>query len=185
MFIEFVRAILRHSPALIKSKFITGNKQRMTSISTPSTAAVMTSSALTTMTPTEYSKRKVRTDSNASSSSNIDLMDDSVIYNRNDNSTEAETTASSYQTEEEDVQNDSDDIKSLYSEDPEDMQERLIELQVLGKRISINVDKEIVDYYMKKYKGEDEVDELVKKGRILFGDSYSGSLYNNSSSAAE
>jgi hypothetical protein len=114
--------------------------------------------------------------------SRIDLMDDSVIYNRGDNLAEAETTGSSYQTEEEEeggFQQDyyEDDLKSVYSVDPEEEEERLAELQLVDKRISLNVDKGLLDAYMKKYKKEAEIDELVRKGRILLGDSYNGSFY--------
>jgi hypothetical protein len=35
---------------------------------------------------------------------------------------------------------------------------------------------------MKRYKKEDEIEEIIKKGRILFGDNYNGSFYNPSAS---
>lgn len=91
------------------------------------------------------------------------------------------TTRSSYNTEEED-----NDIKSLHSNDnADDELQRLIELQAIDKRISFNVDQELLDMYMKQYKPEEEkVNESVRKGRILFGESYDGFYYSNAGAAA-
>lgn len=72
------------------------------------------------------------------------------------------------------------DVKSLCSIDPEEELERLAETQAAPRRLSFNVDKELLNVYMKRYKGQEETDEVEEKGKILFGDKYRrGSFLNN------
>ncbi|KAG2234621.1 hypothetical protein INT48_003429, partial [Thamnidium elegans] len=133
---QFLRAALRHSPALLKNKLMSNNKQPTLSIST--------------------------TNRSIQSGVSIDTTTRAVVR-------PPITSHSSYNTEEEDF-----DIKSLHSNDPEEELERLVEQQVVNKRISLNVDQELLDFYMNKYKQEEEVEENVHKGRMLFGESYNG-----------
>lgn len=112
--------------------------------------------------------------SSASIRSNIDLMDDSIIYNENDDNTSRTKSAISYYTED-DRESIENDIKSLYSNDPEDEQQRLAELQTIEKKKTHNVDQELLDVYMKKYKLEHQehtTNELNRSSQILFGQGY-------------
>jgi hypothetical protein len=104
-------------------------QQQITSIST---TALYTA----TTTTTENMTRTIPSVPTDNIPSKVDLMNDSIMYNQNDNSDEAKTTTSSYQTEEEDGGYE-DDVKSLYSDDPEEELQRLADLQTVGKRISI------------------------------------------------
>ncbi|GAA5805686.1 hypothetical protein HPULCUR_011209 [Helicostylum pulchrum] len=134
---QFLRAALRHSPALLKNKLMSNSKQPTPSIST--SQSIKSGASIKSDTTTQ---KKIRP---------------------------SVTSQSSYNTEEEDF-----DVKSLHSNDPEDELERLVEQQVINKRISLNVDQELLNFYMNKYKQEEEVDENIYKGRMLFGESYKG-----------
>ena len=133
--IEFLRAILRHSPALLKNKLLSNNRQ------TPVETAISLSSKKTA--PSIMSSRHSR----------ISLHD---------------TQHTSYEEET------MDDVQSLHSVDPEERVERLVKLQTKEKRLSFNVDKELIEAYLKKYKQDDVMDEMALKGKILFGDRYRG-----------
>ncbi|CEP17090.1 hypothetical protein [Parasitella parasitica] len=156
---QLTRAILRHSPALLKKKLLTKN----------------------TRDPPIALKRSLSTTSKPSSSvsvhSNIDLMDDSFIYSEN-NDTNGTTTSRPVSIHRQDELEDDGietDVKSLYSVDPEEEQQRLAELQTIEKKKSHNVDQELLDIYMQTYKSEHEshtTDELTKNSQILFGPGY-------------
>lgn len=150
---------MRHSPALLKKKLLTKNNREMPVTVVPVQRAVNTKSK-------QYSSASIR--------SNIDLMDDSIIYNENDDNTSRTKSAISYYTED-DRESIENDIKSLYSNDPEDEQQRLAELQTIEKKKTHNVDQELLDVYMKKYKLEHQehtTNELNRSSQILFGQGY-------------
>jgi hypothetical protein len=173
VYLEFLRAILRHSPALIKRKLLTNNKQQLPAIIPPNTRTIATNTAESSMiVPTTT----ITSASQLSSTSNIDRMDDSVIYNKSEMKS-AKRSSGSFHTEEEEEEEGyiDNDVHSLYSNDPEEEQQRLAELQAVDKRASYNADKELLNVYMKTYKQEQETtDELVEKAKILFGENYFG-----------
>lgn len=113
--------------------------------------------------PVTSISNEVPSQSIRSTNSIIDLTDDSPQNN---------TNQSSYNTEEEDEKY---DFKSLYSIDPDEELQRLAELQTIDKRMSFNVDQELLDIYLKRYRQEEQLDKKIQKGRILFGDNYNGS----------
>jgi hypothetical protein len=148
---QFLRAILRHSPALLKNKLLSNNNKQPT----PSSI---------------HSSRAIAPSVRSMSSTKINVRDDSSSVHKSGNTTDADTIKSSYNTEDESL---GDDVKSLNSVDPEEEAQRIAELQTSEKRLSFNVDKELADMYLKKYKKEEEqVDELEVKGKKLFGEKY-------------
>ncbi|KAK4514538.1 proteinase B [Mucor velutinosus] len=149
---QFVRAILRHSPALLKKKLLTKNSRELPTPSVPVSRAVSVTS---------------KQSSSASVHSNIELMDDSVIYNEYDDTTSRTKSVISAYTEEDDV-----DVQSLYSNAPEDEQQHLAELQTIKGKKSHNVDEELLEFYAAKHRSEHTDDELARNSQILFGSSY-------------
>lgn len=101
--------------------------------------------------------------------------DDSIRRHRK-SITDADTIKSNCNTEDESMEG---DVKSLCSIDPEEELERLAETQVAPRRLSFNVDKELLNVYMKRYKGQEETDEVEEKGKILFGDKYRRESFHN------
>lgn len=99
-------------------------------------------------------------------------MDDSVVYNENDDTTSRAKSAISANTEEDDLV----DVQSLYSNAPQDEQEQqLAELQTLERKESHNVDEVLLNYYATKHRSEHTTppDELLtRNSQILFGSSY-------------
>lgn len=153
--VEFIRAILRHSPALLKKKLLTKNSRELPVSTTPIQRAMSV---------------KSRHSASISTHSNIDLMDDSIIYNENDDTTSRSKSVISANTEE-----DGDlDVQSLYSNEPEDddEQQRLAESQTIERKESHNVDEELLDFYATKYKSEQTTDELARNSQVLFGSSF-------------
>lgn len=139
---------------MLKNKLLSNNKQ---SIRTPN-YAVSISSKITA--PSIKS----------ASSSRIDFRDDSSSTHQNGNTTDVDTIKSSYNTEDESL---GDNVKSLNSVDLEQEIELAVDSQASEKRLSFNIDKELVSVYLKKYREEEqEVDELVVKGKKLFGERY-------------
>jgi hypothetical protein len=178
-FLEFLRAILRHSPALIKRKLLANSKQQLPATLPSTTRTIATNTAESSMiTDTAIDTTQL------SASSSIDLMDDSIIYNKSDTklaSVSSHTEEGDDEDEDEDVDEEEDgddegyidnDVHSLYSNDPEEEQHRLAELEVNYKRTSYNADKELLQVYMKTYKQEQETDELAEKAKVLFGENY-------------
>ncbi|OAC99376.1 hypothetical protein MUCCIDRAFT_84313 [Mucor lusitanicus CBS 277.49] len=155
---QFVRAILRHSPALLKKKLLTKNSREP-----PAPSSVPVSRAISV---------KSKPSSSVSVHSSIDLMDDSVVYNENDDTTSRAKSAISANTEEDDLV----DVQSLYSNAPQDEQEQqLAELQTLERKESHNVDEVLLNYYATKHRSEHTTppDELLtRNSQILFGSSY-------------
>ncbi|KAL7329844.1 Protein SABRE [Mucor circinelloides] len=152
---QFIRAILRHSPALLKKKLLTKNSRELP----VSTAPVQRAMSV-----------KSKHSASISTHSNIDLMDDSIIYNENDDTTSRSKSVISANTEE-----DGDlDVQSLYSNEPEDdnEQQRLAESQTIERKESHNVDEELLDFYATKYKSEQTTDELARNSQVLFGSSF-------------
>lgn len=137
--IEFLRAALRHSPALLKNKIMSNSKQPAPSIISTTGQSIRSGISSKSGIATKGTVRPPI------------------------------TSQSSYNTEEEDF-----DVKSLRSNDPEEELERCVEQQVASKRISFNVDQKLLDVYLNKYRQEEEVEEIVCKGRLLFGESYNG-----------
>lgn len=109
-----------------------------------------------------------------SSAKNGYKSDNSTARHRN-SITDADTK-SNYNTEDESMEG---DVKSLCSIDPEEELERLVETQTVQRRLSFNVDKELLNVYMKRYKGQEEMDEIEEKGKILFGDKYRRGSFPN------
>ncbi|GAN10255.1 conserved hypothetical protein [Mucor ambiguus] len=150
-YVEFVKAILRHSPALLKKKLLTKNSRELPAPAVPVSRVISVKSK----------------QSSNSLHSNIDLMDDSVIYNENDDTTSRTKSVTSANTEEDDL-----DVQSLYSNAPEEEQQRLAELQTIERKASHNVDEVLLDFYAAKHKPEQTPDELTRNSQILFGSSY-------------
>lgn len=94
-------------------------------------------------------------------------MDDSVVYNENDDTTSRTKSVISAYTEEDDL-----DIQSLYSNAPEEEQQRLAELQTVKRKESHNVDEELLAFYAAKHKPEHTTDEVARNSQILFGSGY-------------
>lgn len=130
---QFMRAIVRHSPALLKNKLLM-SKQSVTEGGPPA----------------------------------------SIIRSIRSVKSVADLTVAVKKTKEDEKF----DFKSLYSNDgdPEEEVQRLAELQTLDRRISLNVDQEILDIYLKRYRQEEQLDEKIQKGKILFGDAYSSAV---------
>lgn len=151
---------MRHSPALLKKKLLTKNSRDL-----PAAPAAPTIQRATSV--------KSQQSSTVHAHSNIDLMDDSVIYNENDDTTSRTKSVISAYTEEE--EGDDLDVQSLYSNAPEEeqQQQRLAELQTIKRKESHNVDEELLAFYAARHKPEQTTDELTtRNSQILFGSSY-------------
>lgn len=155
--------MFKQSPALLKKKLLANNKKNITNV---------TSSPQDFHVNREIVSHTVQEATEPFETPEIDLMDDSIVYNRHDTS----EPSTSYNTEEDEdaYSNYLEDTKSLYSNAPEDEQERLIELQVASRNDIINVDNRLSSIYLRRYKHEDDNNELIEKGRILFGLRYNG-----------
>ncbi|KAI8636510.1 golgi-body localization protein domain-containing protein [Parasitella parasitica] len=156
---QLTRAILRHSPALLKKKLLTKNSRDK------QVALKRTSNTTSKLSPS------------ASLHSSVDLMNNSFIYSGDDDAYGAPTSRPVSIHGQDDIEDDGieNDVKSLYSVDPEEEQQRLAELQTIEKKESHNVDQKLLDFYMQKYKPEHEshtTDELTKNSQILFGPGY-------------
>lgn len=162
--------MFKQTPALLRKILLDNNKQSITNV---------------TSNPQGVNNREtISTAGDVHSISNrdkplpeMDLMNDSVIYNRHDDDYDDEKVSISYNTEDEyedEYSYTREETKSLYSNAPEEEQERLIELQLVNKHESYNVDDKLSNIYMKKYRRDDDTNELIEKGRILFGTRYNG-----------
>ncbi|KAI9483680.1 MAG: golgi-body localization protein domain-containing protein [Benjaminiella poitrasii] len=162
---QFIRAIVRHGPELIKRKLLLrSNSQKMTA-----TLSTVTNTTESRMPSQTRNLGFMAEDINyLIKSSDIDLTDDSYSFNDNSKELDGERDLS-YCTEEEASAHIEDDIKSLYSNDSEHEES----IQAVKKKPHENPENDLLNVYMKTYKVEEEKnDEILEKGKVIFGEHY-------------
>lgn len=120
--LEFLRAILRHSPALIKTKLLANYRHQIPNTIPPNTQTIAINTAESIMSvPTTAPTTTTVTQSSVSS--NMSLINDSTSYNKSEMNDDKKSSTS-FHTEEEEEDGEEgyidDDVHSLYSNDPEE-----------------------------------------------------------------